>query len=45
MSVNSNFYLDAAVSRHELRDMLVRANIGLKADKEFYQISKELRTN
>ena len=35
MSVNSNFYLDAAVSRHELRDMLVRADIGLEADADY----------
>jgi hypothetical protein len=31
MSINNYFYLDATASRHELRDILVRADIGLEA--------------
>ena len=40
MSIDNHLYLDTPASRHELRDIIARANIGLEAEPDFYHMSK-----
>ncbi len=39
MSIDNRFYIDTTASRHELRDLLARADIGLEAKPDFKHLS------
>ena len=34
MSIDHNFYMDTTATRHELRDVLVRADIGFEVEPD-----------